>query len=452
MEITSLYIYKIIFTCEILIAFFLFTSQMPKRKYCVARYIAVSTVAILASTFYPLLQDVSYTWWYSSLMFLLLFILCFIGTFFIIKISFQKLFIIGVAAYTAQHLSYQIYSLLCFVFHFDETLQTLYSSDIIDVTFSIILVWRIVITVIVYALVYVGIFNIFISKIKDETEISNFSIAIVSALILLIDIVANSIVVYNDDNHNLVTSIIICAYNILSCLMVFFILYFIINIRSLRYELLVKSMLLNQAEEKYEQSKANYESINIKVHDLKHQIRQFGSQKTLQKETIDEIENMIQIYDSTMHTNNKAIDIILVEKKMLCNQLKVDLKVYADCSRLNYISDVDLYSLFGNAIDNAIEAVSKVSDPKKKTINLIVKNVGDFISIVIENYFVGNILFGENRMPITTKTINKENHGYGLKSIQSIVDKYAGALNIDFKNDVFKLSILFKANNDSSSD
>ena len=448
MQITSLYIYKIIFTCEILIAFFLFTSQMPKRKYCVARYIGVSTFAILASTFFPLIEDVSYTWWYSSLMFFLLFVICFFGTYFIIRISFQKLFIIGVAAYTAQHLSYQIYSLLCFVFRFDETLQTLYSSDTIDVTFSIILLWRIVITLIVYALVYVGVFNIFVSKIKDETKISNFSIAVVSALILLVDIVANSIVVYNDDSHNLVTSVIICAYNILSCLMVFFILYFIINIRSLKYELLVKSLLLNQAEEKYEQSKANYESINIKVHDLKHQIRQFGSQKTLNKETIDEIENMIQIYDSTMHTNNKPIDIILVEKKMLCNQLKIDLKVYADCSRLNYISDVDLYSLFGNAIDNAIEAVSKVTDPEKKTINLIVKNVDDFISIVIENYYVGNVLFGENHIPLTTKIANKENHGYGLKSIQSIVEKYGGVLSIDSKSDVFKLSILFKADSD----
>ncbi len=448
MQITSLYIYKIIFTCEILIAFFLFTSQMPKRKYCVARYIGVSTFAILASTFFPLIEDVSYTWWYSSLMFFLLFVICFFGTYFIIRISFQKLFIIGVAAYTAQHLSYQIYSLLCFVFRFDETLQTLYSSDTIDVTFSIILLWRIVITLIVYALVYVGVFNIFVSKIKDETKISNFSIAVVSALILLVDIVANSIVVYNDDSHNLVTSVIICAYNILSCLMVFFILYFIINIRSLKYELLVKSLLLNQAEEKYEQSKANYESINIKVHDLKHQIRQFGSQKTLNKETIDEIENMIQIYDSTMHTNNKPIDIILVEKKMLCNQLKIDLKVYADCSRLNYISDVDLYSLFGNAIDNAIEAVSKVTDPEKKTINLIVKNVNDFISIVIENYYVGNVLFGENHIPLTTKIANKENHGYGLKSIQSIVEKYGGVLSIDSKSDVFKLSILFKADSD----
>ena len=310
LSFSNLAVYKIIFTCEILIALFLFTSKMPKRKYCVARYSIVSAICIITATFFPIIEDVSYTWWYSSLMFLCLFILCFFGTFFIVKTTVQKLFVIGVAAYTAQHLSYQIYSLLCFVFHFDASLQSLYNSDLVDVSFSIITVWRAVITLVVYTLVYVAVFNVFVSKIKEDTEISNFSIAIVSALILLVDIIVNSIVVYNDDSHNLVTSIVICAYNILSCLMVFFILYFIINIRSLRYELLVKSVLLQQAEEKYEQSKANYESINIKVHDLKHQIRAFGAEKTLNKETIDEIENMIQIYDASMHTNNKPVDII----------------------------------------------------------------------------------------------------------------------------------------------
>ena len=133
-----------------------------------------------------------------------------------------------------------------------------------------------------------------------------------------------------------------------------------------------------------------------------------------------------------------------MEKKLLCNQLKIDFKVYADCSKLTYLSDVDLYSLFGNAIDNAIEAVSKIPDEKKRTINLIVKNINNFVSIVIENYYEGDVHFDSDHLPVTTKTINKESHGFGIKSIQNIVNKYDGVLNIEPKKDIFTLSILFK--------
>ena len=66
----------------------------------------------------------------------------------------------------------------------------------------------------------------------------------------------------------------------------FFILYFIVNIKSLQSELLVKTILLEQAENKYEQSKANIESIKIKCHDLKHQIRMFTKNNTINNENV----------------------------------------------------------------------------------------------------------------------------------------------------------------------
>ncbi len=441
---TNLELYKIVFTLEILVGMFLFSSQMKKRTLPWLRYPLCSIACLVLAMFFPVYEEFSYTWWYSSLMFFSLFLACFLSLCLIIKAPFKKLFLIGVATYTAQHLSYQIYTCLCYAFRFDDSLQAIYSSDTVDLAFSVVNFLRIVITIIVYALIYVCVFNIYIVKIKDENKISNFSIVVISALILLIDIIANSIVVYNDDGHNIVTSLVICGYNILSCLLVFFILYFIVNIRSLRSELLIKTVLLEQAEAKYEQSKANVDLINIKCHDLKHQIRTFGEKKTLDKDTVKEIEGMIEIYDSTMHTGNKALDIILMEKKLLCSKKGIALKCYADCSRLSYVTDVDFYSLFGNAIDNAIEAVEGLADEEKKNINVLVKNFNDFVSVVIENYYQGNIVFGVNRMPQTTKT-DKLYHGFGLKSIQSIADKYEASLSITARDGIFRLSLLFPA-------
>ena len=137
------------------------------------------------------------------------------------------------------------------------------------------------------------------------------------------------------------------------------------------------------------------------------------------------------------------MDLILTEKSLLCQKQNIKLTCLADCTKLGFISNEDLYSLFGNAIDNAIEAVMKINDIDKRNINLIVRNVHSFISITIENYYVGNILLNSDGLPMTTKS-NKDYHGFGTKSIKMIVNKYQGDLKITTKKNIFTLSILFQ--------
>ena len=113
-----------------------------------------------------------------------------------------------------------------------------------------------------------------------------------------------------------------------------------------------------------------------------------------------------------------------------------------DCSKLNFITEADLYSLFGNMIDNAIEAVTKIEDVNKRSISLIVRNALSCTSIFISNYYEGKIILDNNGMPKTTK-LNNGYHGYGLKSIKLIVDKYNGDFKIDIKDNIFMIQILF---------
>lgn len=81
---------------------------------------------------------------------------------------------------------------------------------------------------------------------------------------------------------------------------------------------------------------------------------------------------------------------------------------------------------------------------KKRSINLIVRNVHSFISITIENYYVGEIFLDSNGLPKTTKN-NKDYHGFGTKSIKMIVNKYSGDLKITTKKNIFTLAILFQS-------
>ncbi len=444
MIITELFAYKIIFVFEILCAMHLLSFYLPKKKYPVCRYILTILTCILIAIVFPLFKDVSYSWWYSSITFLILFTCCAISLYFVYNISIQNIFLISITAYTSQHLAYQAYNVLTTFLSIEEKLSFISYGDIplnVNITYLNIISFSILL--IVYVIIYTIVFVIFNERInKDEAKISNFSIVLISGLILLIDIIINSIIIYSDKFKGKEVSIIICVYNILCCLMVLFLLFNILNIKQLKTELTITSQLLNKAEAQYKQNKENVDLINIKCHDLKHQIRNFGNKANISNEAVKELENIINIYDSNIKTNNDALDLILTEKSLLCQKKNISLKCVADCSKLNFIAEADLYSLFGNMIDNAIEAVTKLEDVNKRSISLIVRNALSCTSIFISNYYEGKINLDYNGIPKTTK-VNNGYHGYGLKSIKLIVEKYHGDFKIDIKDNIFIIQILF---------
>jgi sensor histidine kinase regulating citrate/malate metabolism len=104
------------------------------------------------------------------------------------------------------------------------------------------------------------------------------------------------------------------------------------------------------------------------------------------------------------------------------------------------MSETDVYSLFGNIFDNAIEAVSKL-DEKERSIGFSIKRSGNFVAINIYNGYAGQISFA-NGLPITDKK-NKNYHGFGIKSVRYVVDKYGGEMQINAQDGVFDLTLLF---------
>ena len=442
--LTELGLYKIIFTLQILIAMVLFSfKRMKLKKHGVIRILISSIICLFLAFLFPLFKDISYSWWYSSLMFFILFCFCFVSMVFIYDESLQKIFFIAIASYTAQHLSYQFYNLLITVIDIDYlTSSSQYSSN--PVTYSSLQVSLILFSVmlVVYVTVYEIINEFFIEKICSKSaKVSNISIIVISSFILAIDIIFNSVVVYSSLRDKII-SIIICLYNIVCCLMVLLLQFYVMSLKQSQTDLLITSQLLYNSEEQYKQNKENIELINIKCHDLKHQIERFSQKGNFSQEESKELESMIDIYDTNVKTGNDVLDLIIKEKSLLCQKKNIKLKCYADCSKLNFITETDLYNLFGNALDNSIEAVSKINDYDKRRINLIVKNMMSFVSINIENYFEGQIELDKHGIPKTTKN-NVQYHGFGMKSIKMIINKYHGDLKIVTDDDIFSLCILF---------
>ena len=446
MKFTELFIYKPLFMFELLIAMHLFSFHLPKKKNYIIRYIISILSCLVLSILFPLFDNVSYSWWFSSLMFIVLYLIAFISLFFVYDVPWHKLFFISIASYTSQHLSHELYALIARLFNLNNSSSLgFYGSNEISFDSSIQII-QIMSYLEIHLLVYIVIYFLFGKKIKnDEIKINNKSLMLISSLILFTNIVLSSVITYLDMNYNKIYFIIVGIYNILSCLMVLYIQFYIIDNKKLKGELQLTSQLLHQSEIRYEESKKNVNLINLKCHDLKHQIRKLSNKEEFSKETVKEITDIINIYDSNMQTNNEVIDIILAEKSLLCQKDNIKLTCLADCSKLNFILDADLYCLFGNILDNAIEAVYKLKNNEKRQINIVIKNVYSLISITVENYYEGDIVLDKNGLPITTKD-NKDFHGFGMKSIKMIVDKYHGDMNITKRNDIFSLNILFTSN------
>lgn len=163
----------------------------------------------------------------------------------------------------------------------------------------------------------------------------------------------------------------------------------------------------------------------------------------MQDSVISEIENAVNIYDSDVKTGNETLDIILTEKRLVCVQNKIALSCIVDGERLNFMTDADICALFGNALDNAIEAVRLIEQPEKRSVGLTVKLVRGFLSVCVRNSCVGNVNV-DGGMPHTTKG-DAINHGYGLKSIKAVTERYNGEFSIITGDNVFELNLLFPA-------
>ena len=203
----------------------------------------------------------------------------------------------------------------------------------------------------------------------------------------------------------------------------------------------IQNVLQNQYQQ-YKQSRESIDLINYKYHDLKHQIAVLRSEQDPDKRNafLSQMEEEIKQYELQNKTGNHVLDTILTSKSLYCNKHGITLTSVADGSLLEFMDTMDICSIFGNALDNAIECELKIPNKERRLIHVTVSQQKNFLMIRVENYFEGMLKFKESGLATTKK--EKMFHGYGIKSIKYTVDKYGGAVHIDAEKQWFDLKIL----------
>ena len=201
---------------------------------------------------------------------------------------------------------------------------------------------------------------------------------------------------------------------------------FQINISELltQKELYAMRHVLSSQYEQFRNYQESDEMLHMMQHDLKHQIEGLRGETNEQKKEawLDQIEN------------------ILSAKLRKARQLDVRITCVADGALLNKLHVTDICTIFGNALDNALESVVMIPDPQKRLIHVSVSAQKNFIFINIANTLGTDLIESEDSL-LTTKE-DKKNHGYGLKGIRYAVGKYGGHVTYKAEDGWFRLNIL----------
>ena len=213
--------------------------------------------------------------------------------------------------------------------------------------------------------------------------------------------------------------------------------------RNLQREVEQLQHTIRQSEQQYKISRDTVDMINIKCHDIKYKLDAAILGSGVSADAFADLRRSIAIYDSVIETGNPLLNVLFTEKSLYCESHGITLSCMVDGGLLSFIEDGDLYCLFGNIVDNALEAVMRIREREKRVINVVVKSREGMALVQVENYFTG-LLYGEDGQPVTTKA-DKNYHGFGLRSIRAITQKYGGEMSVDAHGDVFCLTLLFPA-------
>lgn len=215
----------------------------------------------------------------------------------------------------------------------------------------------------------------------------------------------------------------------------------ILAARQLATEREVERRMAAERERQYQLSRKNIDAINVKCHDIKHQIRSLADGgRVADGRTLEDLAAEIAIYDSTVKTGNPALDVILTEKGLVCSGEKITLAVIADGRALECLEPQEIYSLFGNALDNAIEAVRGIEEPERRLISLNVRRSGAMCVINVENSCDAAPTFRDG-VPVTTKA-DAGSHGFGTRSMRGIVERHGGVLTFGCEDGIFHVDAL----------
>jgi hypothetical protein len=242
-------------------------------------------------------------------------------------------------------------------------------------------------TLIAEALILALAYVLFIRQVQDEPPLHRSSsgmLGMTAAVILLV--IANDVVIRGMGHMGVVPVPFLLSLRVTHLAICIFVLYTDYQaLYKLRLEagLETARRLSEERSRQYAQSTATVQAINARMHDIRHKVMAtladegVGMSATAAQEVIHDIN----VYDAQVHTGSTALDCVLTEKSLVCQQEGIDLTCMADGSMFSHIPDEDVYGIFSLMIDAGRQAVSTLPVKDTKVLSLTAKRHGSLAAI-----------------------------------------------------------------------
>lgn len=227
-------------------------------------------------------------------------------------------------------------------------------------------------------------------------------------------------------------------------LLMYFLLYFVCQYFSKATEASILSVQNNMIERYILRKQETDERIRMLSHDLKHSLVQWRIMAE-EKGEINVLQNITeyerQLLSSLLiNVENESASAIINQKYLEAKQAKVTFQVDGIFHKDLIMCNLDLCSLLGNMLDNAIEAAAKVETEALRCVRLSIKRKGNLLIMVVENgYAIEPIV--KDGVFITLKK-DKFHHAIGMMSIRYVTEKYNGVVKNSYENNWFKSSVM----------
>ena len=420
-----------VFNAAVLVAaVMMFSHGLPRKDHFGWRLLLWCLLSLFTAAAIPIPTD---SLWYVTSVFLVMYLLSMLTVRICYKVSWPMVFFIAAAAFSADHIASMLDSII-----------SLFWPKILQYTDTGLLNLPVLLNYTLCRILVFGLVDLLI--VRKNRDVDDDSIRFApSLLILIISLIVN--LYMNIVFSNLVTertfwlSLFNFAMNIAISLLLLLCQFAIVREGRMRTQLQIANLLRAQAREHYRISKENVEAISAKCHDLKHLL--LAVRDVIDPAEYSSMMEMINSYGAEIHTDNEVLDVIFQEKNFQCRKRGIQFTCIIDGTAVDFMGTTDQYILFGNLLDNAIEAVSQLPEGEVKNIQVTVRRDKGFVIITTENGYAGELQWDEGRLRTSKK--DKQSHGYGILSIERIVHKYGGRYSISTEDQIFAMNIVLPA-------
>ncbi len=218
------------------------------------------------------------------------------------------------------------------------------------------------------------------------------------------------------------------------------------------HENMLMSLQINQAEKDLKVFLASQEQAAIYRHDMRHHLTLIAGHladgdPTKSMEYINSVQTNIKEITPIRYCENNTVNLIFSHFAYKAAQYQIAFSVNAFIPQSISITETDLCALLSNGLENAVNACLQMTAEQTKTIYINCRLHKEKLLILIENSFTGKVA-EEQGLPKS----DQPGHGFGVKSMVMIINKYKGYYSYTAEKGIFTSRIILPLPSSASLD